>query len=164
MVNFSEILNDGKEMVIATGCKGKVAKNVLLNVMGQLSDGMWENSRTMEHYWPFANIEADDEDNVYIVIHKPGSKNTYRENNNYVNLFVSPWKALKGDHTSIKQWFADKIKKIVAEERKDEPGRSLKFKADNDTTLNYMSSYDKEDNYRAMTVAEAYSVYKVLKG
>lgn len=164
MANFSEILNDGKEMAIATGCKGKVAKNVLLNVMGQLSDGMWENSRTMEHYWPFADIEADDEGNVYIVIHKPGSKHTYRENNNYVNWFVSPWKALKGDHTSIKQWFADKIKKIVAEERKDEPGRSLKFKADNDTTLNYMRSYDKEDGYRAMTVAEAYSVYKVLKG
>ena len=164
MANFNEILNDSKEMVISTGCNGKVAKNVLLNVMGQLSDGMWENSRAMEHYWPFASIKSDENDDVYIVIHKPGSKNTYRENNNCVNWFVSPWKALKGDHTSIKQWFADKIKKIVAEERKDEPGRDLKFKADNNTTLNYMSSYDKEDNYRAMTVAEAYSVYKVLKG
>lgn len=163
MANFSEILNDGKEMVIATGCKGKVAKNILLNVMGQLSDGMWENSRTMEHYWPFADIESDDEGNVYIVIHKPGSKHTYRENDSYNNWFVR-WDKLNCKNDSIKQWFADKIKKIVAEERKDEPGRNLKFKVDNDTTLNYMSSYDKEDDYRAMTVAEAYSVYKVLKG
>ena len=157
-------LDTTKELVIPTNLNGKVAKNVLLNVMGQLSDGMWENSRMMEHYWPFADIESDENNDVYIVIHKPGNDCNYHHPNTGWNNYFTRSDKLARDTKKIKEWFADKIRKIVAEERKDEPGRNLKFKADNDTTLNYMSSYDKEDDYRAMTVAEAYSVYKVLKG
>ena len=158
-------LDTTKELVIPTNLSGKIAKNILLNVIGQLSDGIWENSRAMEHYWPFADIESDDSDNVYIVIHKPGNDCSYfHPNTSWTNYFVCS-NRLASDPQKIKEWFADKIRKIVNEERKDyEWAKDCKFKADNSKELNYMSSYDKEDNYRPMTVSEAYSVYKALKG
>lgn len=156
---FKEIVNNQSEMLIATGLKGGVAKSILENVIGQLSDGMWENSRVMEHYWPYADIVMDDDDNVYIVIHKPGSKAVSKYYDAYSNYFLY---RLNSNELAIRQWFADKIKKIVAQERKDrknEPGCDLRFRADINTELDYMGLYD-----RPITVAEAYSVYKTLKG
>lgn len=156
---FKEIVNNPSEMLIATGLKGEMVKSILENVIGQLSDGMWENSRIMEHYWPFVDITMDDDDNVYIVIHKPGSKAVSKSYNWCSNYFLY---RLYSNELAIRQWFADKIKKIVAQERKDrkdEPGCDLRFRADNNTELDYMGLYD-----QPITVAEAYSVYKTLKG
>ena len=42
---------------INTGLSGKVALSVLNSVMGQLSDGIWENSSGTESYWKDLDIE-----------------------------------------------------------------------------------------------------------
>lgn len=162
MCTFESLKSNSNEMIISTNLKGDVAKNILLNVLGQLSDGIWENSRVAEHYWPFVDITTDEDQSVYIIVHKPGSKHVYRNNSTFENWFLRHDK-LGSDKTSIKEWFAKKIKQVVAHERKDNPARNLKFKADNDTEMDYMSSYDKEDDYRPLKISEAYSVYKALK-
>ena len=41
---------DTTKILVATGLKGRVNYSILNNVIGQLSDGMWENSRVAEHY------------------------------------------------------------------------------------------------------------------
>ena len=42
----------------------KVDKAILESTMGQLSDGIWENSRQMEKYWFGATFSQDDKGNV----------------------------------------------------------------------------------------------------
>ena len=45
---------------ITTGLSGKVNSDILHSVIGQLSDGIWENSPGMEKYWKHADIEERD--------------------------------------------------------------------------------------------------------
>ena len=72
--------------------------DILNSVIGQLSDGIWENSPRMNKYWKNASISAEN-GNVYIVV-----------NDNWASGF-------KGmDDTAIKMWFANKIKAIIKEE------------------------------------------------
>ena len=49
-----------KCILVNTGLTDAMSEDVLNSVIGQLSDGMWENSRVMEHYWPFVNIKNVD--------------------------------------------------------------------------------------------------------
>ena len=149
-------------IIIHTGMNDLVSKSILNNDLGQLSDGMWENSSTMAHYWPYVEIEMVDKE-VCIVIYKPGSscKIFLRENNCFNNWFVRMDK-MDCDITKIKKWFAGKIKAIVNENAKDYPNRGIKFNAKCDADLDYMSMMDADHNYRDHKVSEAYAVYKAL--
>ena len=51
---------DTTKVLVATGLKGYKNYSILNNIIGQLSDGMWENSRVAEHYWPYVEIMMDD--------------------------------------------------------------------------------------------------------
>lgn len=152
-----------KYLVINTGLKDKTSESILLNVIGQLSDGMWENSRVMEHYWPFVDIDTDDKGEVRILIHLPGSENytTYGHPNNYYNNWFINYDKLSKEPVKIKRWFADKIHKLVTEERKNYPNRGIKFNGRCDVSLNYM--YDHNVSGRGHLVSEAYNVYKHLR-
>ena len=70
-----------------------------------MSDGMWENSPKMEHYWPF--IDAVMQGNkVFLVVDKSPWKMGYSKNNwFYVNLGL--------EETKIKTFMADKIKAVA---------------------------------------------------
>ena len=52
---------------INTGLKGQVALSVLNSVMGQLSDGIWENSPNMTSYWKDLRIANDNNFIVFVV-------------------------------------------------------------------------------------------------
>ena len=56
---WKKIYNESDKSVklIDTGLAGDKAKDILDSVIGQMSDGMWENSPAMEHYWPFIDVE-----------------------------------------------------------------------------------------------------------
>ena len=147
--------NKEDSFVIATGLVDSVSKSVLQNVLGQLSDGIWENSSTMTHYWPFVKIEMRD-GQVCFVINK--GSNSYRGKHGCgYNYFVNPCK-MNMNENKIKTWFADKIKAIVNENKKDYPNKEIKFNAKCDKSLDYMY-YTNRD----ILVSEAYSVYKHLK-
>ena len=145
-------------LVIPTGLKDSVSRSVLQNVIGQLSDGIWENSRIMNHYWPFVKVEMID-GQVCLVISENGF---YRYTNCMPNYFFEQSK-LNKDALMIKKWFADKIKAIVNQERKDYPDKGIKFNDKCDKDLCYIVHRNEDVSYnRDITVREAYVVYKYL--
>ena len=147
--------------VISTGLKDSVSKSVLQNVIGQLSDGIWENSSAMRHYWPFVEIEMRNGQVCILITNKDKSYCWNRGGYGY-NYFVNPYKMNK-DVKKIKNWFADKIKAIVNEERKDYPNKGIKFDGKCDKGLSYMYYTNDDGSYRDITAKEAYAVYKHLK-
>lgn len=142
-------------MIINTGLTDSASLNVLKSTLGQLSDGMWENSRKAERYWPFAKAEMIN-DSVCIVI----SKELYKGYGSwsYTNGFSFD---LAMDVTRIKDYFAKKIQAVVRENAKDYPTRGIKCAAKCEVALDYMSDYDNYDN--EIRACDAYKVYKALK-
>lgn len=159
-------------IIINTGLIDIASEDVLNSVIGQMSDGMWENSRVMEHYWPFVEIKRIKDrvcivvdttynfDSVCIVI--DGSK--YHQNTPWNNWFLRSDKLGK-DPEKIKQFFANKIRQIVRENAKDYNWKNKRMSEKNTNVLQYMSSYHKDENgnYPDITVADAYRVYVALK-
>lgn len=72
------------------------------DILGQLSDGYWENSPRMENYWPYADIKGNE-----LVIR---SYDSYYDRRDRYCGFAN----MSEQH--IKQWFADKIKQLAKEE------------------------------------------------
>lgn len=157
-------MTNNNSFIIHTGLNDKTSESILLNVQGQLSDGMWENSRMMEHYWPFFDIKTDDKGEVCIVVNLPGHEDyrTYYHSNDCYNNWFIRYDKLNKDSVQIKKWFADKIKKIVSQEKKDSSNKEIKFNNKCDVSLNYM--YDHNESGRNHKVYEAYRVYEALVG
>jgi len=80
---------------INTGLVGQAAFVVMNDVMGQLSDGLWENSSCMEKYWKNSKIEIDDGE-IFI---------------NVGDSFNCPFNDMADKE--VKAWFAKKIKQVV---------------------------------------------------
>ena len=126
-IKFDELLEaldlDNKEF-IPTGLRDNKAKDVLDSVMGQLSDGIWENSPGMNKYWEHADID-------FI--------------GNEINIVVdNSWgSGFRGKSPEeIKKWFAKKVKQIIKEE-------GLAWKRDNEESAEYMHGDVKvRDAYR----------------
>lgn len=155
--------------IINTGLKGQIAKDVLNSVIGQMSDGIWENSRIMQHYWKFVAIEDIDGDICIVVNNSPYIFEPYRRTYNsrvqtrsFDNYFVSK---CHRDDIKIKQFFANKIKQIVREDFNDHNKCGCIFNDKDNSELHYISSYSKDENgnYPSITVADAYKVYITLK-
>lgn len=132
-------------------------KDILDSVLGQMSDGMWENSRAMEKYWRGMTISQDDKGNVEL-----RHASSYRET---IDRFVRgrleriPRYNSSGFNgmgaREVRDFLAKKIKQIVDAERKEYPSVG-KWSSNNNNTLDYM--------HKGVTVADAYSLYKRLKG
>lgn len=141
-------------MAIETGLTDNISLNVLLSTLGQLSDGIWENSHVASHYWPFAEAEMID-DKVCLMISKDMFTCGYnRPNENYFRT------RLHLDPAAIKKYFANKVKAVVCENAKDYPEAGIKCNAKCDAELDYMSCYD--DSNTPIKASDAYKVYKAL--
>lgn len=145
-------------LVIPTGLVDSISKSVLLNVIGQLSDGIWENSRAMTHYWPYVDVEYREDIGQVCLVISLSDNSTFYGGHGY-NYFINPYK-LNKDSVRIKKWFADKIKAIVRQESKDYPKRGIKFNVKCTLPLDYMYHYD--DSSIRITVADAYRVSCML--
>lgn len=146
-------------LVINTGLTDNASLNVLKSTLGQLSDGMWENSRKADRYWPFADAEMID-GNVCLVINKEYNKR-YGSGRNawgYTNGFQID---LGMDPIRIKDYFAKKIRAVVRENAKDYPTRGIKCTAKCEVALDYMSDYDNYDN--EIRACDAHKVYAALR-
>ena len=65
-----------RPMTVPTGLVGNKAKEMLCSVIGQMSDGKWENS-DYEKYWRYSDID----ENNNIVVEKGGWYSGFREMN-----------------------------------------------------------------------------------
>lgn len=113
------------------------ASEVLRSVIGQLSDGIWENSRRMEDYWRSLQVISQN-DHICIKVYTRG-------------IFF-------GMHNEdIAKWYANKIKQIVKICMKDDMCAG-KWERTNTNRCCYL------DYYSGVTVQDAYRVYDRLLG
>lgn len=100
-----------KLRIIETGLdeRNKKFNEILRSVIGQLSDGMWENCSRYKGYWTFD--EATGKDNKIIV-----SNEAYEWDRNWSRTFKNPY--YKMTDQEIRKFFANKIKYLVKAELK----------------------------------------------
>lgn len=148
--------NESNTRIINTGLTDSASLNVLLSTLGQLSDGIWENSNVARHYWEFAEVEMIDNE-VCLVIKKNAYESYGRNSRPIENYFRT---RMHLDPTAIKKYFANKVRAVVRENAKDYPNAGIKCTAKCDVELDYMSSYDNREI--PIKASDAYRVYKAL--
>ena len=121
-----------------------VSYDIMDSVMGQMSDGMWENSRAVEKYWRNANITKKD-GTIGIKVNTASS---------WAN--PSPYSGMSDEE--IRGYFAKKIKAVVKQELED--NQSGEWSRDNETQLQYLS----RGNRKPVRVKDAYKLYDHLLG
>ena len=141
-------------MIIPLG--NKVRAEVIDSVIGQLSDGIWENSGAMNKYWMFAyvngtDLEIDDE--------------PFRDEAGWGRYGSTLRRTQNGfygkSEAEIKNWFANKAKQVVkiwAEDYHKDP--KAVWDRNNTDEVAYMGGHDVPD----VTVADVYECYDFLKG
>lgn len=94
--------------VIKTGLERNAKYGeILSSVVGQMSDGMWENCNRLNGYWIFAECKQR-ETNIIV-------SNEYFDR--YYDSVRNPYKKMTDQE--IRNFFAKKIKQIVREDLKD---------------------------------------------
>ena len=135
---------------IATNTFSKKANDMLNSVIGQMSDGIWENSKSMDKYWMFASIERDvDGENIIEIGVETGKM--------YCNRYVyNGFTDMSDDQ--VREFFAKKIKQIAKIELKDND-KTSGWKRNNTEFKTCYLSYDEE-----ISIADAYLCYEFLLG
>ena len=135
---------------------------ILRSVIGQMSDGIWENSPRAEGYWRFATIEKSDDNKIVIAVSTIYSYSDiygkyYHGNKCLINRFAN----MTDD--KVKAYFANKIKQIIKIEEStlkeyyNDTSKDLSWRKDNQQKCSYMGYNE------TITVADAYAAYKNLK-
>lgn len=134
---------------------------ILDSVLGQMSDGIWENSPSMNKYWQFSMIKKSADNKIVIAISEiPQLRYSYYNNGKYTclkNGFASM------TDEKVKNFFANKIKQIIKIEESNlkefynNTSKDLSWRKDNQQKCGYMGYKE------TITVADAYAAYKNLK-
>ena len=179
--------NDEYTRVIDTRIRNtKINHDILDSVIGQMSDGIWENTNGMTSYWSDVEIIEDDT-YLYLAVIPSHSimyrdySHSYRKN---APEYTIKWRVNKYANMTdaeILKFFKNKIRCIVKHEDKDNlelssmteeekvnkyylaptykiPAREdFSWNADNDTEVSYL------DYNSGVTVGDAYKVCKTLE-
>lgn len=145
--------------IIKTYLRGQKYNNILHSVIGQMSDGIWENGNIYGYWVP---VEISDNNDILV------------DKDHYVSFAQSTYKnGFYGKSDSeVKKYFATKIKAVVNIEQKYYPNRNLRWSSTNHTILKYMHSYDYSPSYNDsyglnksrnnITVADCWNAYQIL--
>jgi hypothetical protein len=128
------------------------ADEILRSVIGQLSDGLWENSRSHIKYWINFNVERGANGQVYFAVNK------CRYEVFGGDYYFNPFKEMSS--AEFLNWVAAKLKAVIVAELKDNSITSRDGWKRNNTTFEsaYLSYKEK------ITVADIYVIYDWLKG
>lgn len=127
------------------------ADEILRSVLGQLSDGLWENSSSHIKYWLNFNVERRSNGQVYFAVNKYCYE-VFGE-----NRYFNPFKEMTD--AEFLNWVSIKLKAVIAAELKDNLLSRKGWKRDNTTFESAYLSYKEK-----ITVADIYVVYDWLKG
>jgi hypothetical protein len=116
-----------------------VRAEVIDSVLGQLSDGIWENSNGMSKYWSYADVNKNNELQVDDTSWRSGFNGKSEE-----------W---------VRNWFADKAKQVVKIWAEDWGKGKDVWKRDNQDEVDYMGGHIVRD----ITVSDVYECYDYLK-
>lgn len=132
-------------------------KAVLEGTLGQLSDGIWENSRGMEKYWRSMAFSQDEKGNVELRYKRVDYERVPKWRKGHIEYDTKPiFSGYDGmSEKKTRDFLAGKIKAVFNTEKKFRPSIG-KWSADNTTGMDYLGP--------DVTVADAYSLYKRLKG
>ena len=108
---------------------------ILSSVIGQMSDGIWENTRSMEKYWKNLDYGKDASGNIYL-------------EDNY------------GVCADVYDFFANKIKQIIKIEIDDGTTSGLVWSRMCGVRPCYIDGFGSNN----VTVGECYELYELLKG
>ena len=143
-------MNDNTR-TITTNFYGDRAFDILDSVSGQLSDGMWENSRGYDKYWTnFRVVRLDDNRVVFRV-----NKDSYTR---YCGRYLDNPFARMSD-TEFLAWYAGKLKAVIVCEAKDHNWKKGWWKRDNTTNTSCYLFF-----FNDTAAAEIYTVYDELLG
>ena len=145
-------MNDtNKTRTINTKFYGDRAYEILEAVAGQMSDGLWENSRGYDKYWTNFSVKRLDDNHIVFVI----NTDSYTR---YCSRYLdNPF--CRMTDAEFLAWYAGKLKTVIRSEAKDENWPKGWWKRDNTA---YKSIYL---NYKLdITVADIYCVYDELLG
>ena len=133
----------------------KKADEILHSVLGQLSDGLWENSRGYEKYWQNFNVFRRSNGQVYF---KVSTDRTTVVPGRPYHYYDNPFKEMSD--AEFLNWIAAKLKAVIVAELKDNSIPSREGWKRNNTTFEstYLSYNEK------ITVADIYVIYDWLKG
>ena len=144
----TEIKENCRRVPTGLACpKGKV---LLSSIKGQLSDGLWENSPTMEGYWKFFCID-DEGGDVTICISKAGHQWVYGHSKIVQNKFCSM------TDKQILERFASWIWRVAREEAADWPSSGFKLEKGNEAVSEYLGGSGNE-----LTGGDIWSLRKQL--
>lgn len=130
------------------------ADEILRSVLGQLSDGLWENSRIYAKYWVNFSVERRANGQVYFAVNKKCYE-VFGE-----DYYANPFEYMSD--AQFLNWVAAKLKAVIVAELKDNsiPSR-VGWKRNNTTFESEYLSYTHDEK---ITVADIYVVYDWLKG
>lgn len=128
------------------------ADEILRSVLGQLSDGLWENSRIYAKYWVNFSVERRANGQVYFAVNKKCYE-VFGE-----DYYANPFEYMSD--AQFLNWVAAKLKAVIVAELKDNsiPSR-VGWKRNNTTFESEYLSYNEK-----ITVADIYVIYDWLKG
>ena len=132
---------------------------VIDSVLGQMSDGYWENTSAYDKYWKFAWVDLK---NNVLEIDKDSVKYTKRPEwspryGQVYRTISTPNAFANMSEDAIKRYFAQKAKFLIKEE-------GLEWSRDNQEKTDWMDKRDTAGNRAPITVAEVYSAYDWLMG
>lgn len=105
-------------MKINTGIPAtKKRLEIIGSVIGQMSDGIWENTRSMEKYWKSLDYEKGTDGNIWL------------EDRGYVCA-------------NVKDFFANKIKQIIKIEAEDHPSDGIEWSRSCTALTCYLNYYE----------------------
>lgn len=137
--------------IIHTGLFSQTAYDAFDSLMGQISDGYWENSDRMQKYWNFADIKRADNGEVIVEIEAESyvwDKWSHRMTSN-------PYDSMSD--SKILEFFANKMKTIAKVEMEDE-NVGNQWQRDNEMKLHYLSRNVDLD------VSDIYCIYDLMHG
>lgn len=145
-------MNDtNKTRTINTNFYGDRAYEILSAVSGQLSDGLWENSRGYDKYWTNFRVKRQDDNRVVFIVNTDSYTmycHRYLE-----NPFV------RMSETEFLAWYAGKLKRVISEEAHDNKWTKGWWKRNNTTNTSIYLNRKLD-----ITVADIYGVYDALLG
>lgn len=167
-ITLSNFKKNDFERVVHTGLYGETALEILYSIEGHLSDGYWENSAALEKYWKNEQVVLDDPisgdepQEILIIIRSNRdyfeTYNTYSARSNRSikkkKYILNPF--FNKDDNMIRNWFAEKIKKIVKAEEADNNGKGW-WKNEPERVLDYLG------DGMNITINECKKVYNGLK-
>lgn len=121
---------------IDTGLTAPKGTALIDSILGQLSDGYWENSPKMNSYWLFIECEPNINGTVDICVSQESGQMYCGRYICNKGKWLSPAKLLK--------WFADKIYTIAKAEEKDWKESDFKLEKGNTGISQYLGNSENE--------------------